>query len=143
MYTSYVRNSVAIVKVSAQTTYERALFEGVALAMVKAIARNLHLENSSVWTTYTHGREMTINGNFREVLTLKRFGDMTGDEERNLQIELAIPRDNTLLHALDKAHQAARRSLSNRLQATVVFPQSGKQYDSDVYTLETTSAQFK
>lgn len=142
MCTSYVFNSVALVKVSAQTAYERSLFEGVALAMVNAIARNLHLEERAQ-IAYTHGQPKTINGNFREVLTLKRFGDMTGDEERNLQVELAIPRDNTLLHALDKAHQAARRSLANRLQAPVVFPKSGKQYDSDVYTLETTSASFK
>lgn len=142
MCTSYVFNSVSLVKVTAKTTYERSLFEGVALAMVNAIARNLHLEERAQ-IAYTHGQHKTINGNFHEVLTLKRFGDMTGDEERNLQIELAIPRDNTLLHALDKAHQAARRSLANRLQAQVVFPKAGKQYDSDVYTLETTSAQFK
>lgn len=142
MYTSYVSNSVSLVKVSAQTAYERALFEGVALAMVNAIARNLHLEERAV-TIYTHGQPKTINGNFREVLTLKRFGDIDDNEVRNLQIELAIPRDNTLLHALDKAHKAARRSLSNRLQARVVFPKSGEQYDGDVYTLETTSAQFK
>lgn len=142
MCTSYVFNPVALVKVTGQTAYERSLFEGVALAMVNAIARNLQLEERAQ-IAYTHGQPKTINGNFREVLTLKRFGDMTGDEERNLQIELAIPRDNALLHALEKAHQAARRSLSNRLQARVVFPKSGEQYESDVYTLETTSAQFK
>lgn len=142
MYTSYVSNSVSLVKVSAQTAYERALFEGVALAMVNAIARNLHLEERPV-TIYTHGQPKTINGNFREVLTLKRFGDIDDNEVRNLQIELAIPRDNTLSNVLDKAHKAARRSLSNRLQARVVFPKSGVQYEGDVYTLETTSAQFK
>lgn len=142
MYTSYVSNSVSLVKVSGQTAYERSLFEGVARAMVNAIARNLHLEERPV-TTYTHGQPKTINGNFREVLTLKRFGDIDDNEVRNLQLEVSIHRDNTLLHALDKAHQAARRSLSNRLQAPVVFPKSGEQYDGDVYTLETTSAQFK
>lgn len=142
MFTSYVSNSVALVKVSVQSAYERSLFEGVASAMVNAIARNLHLEERAQ-ITYTHGQPKTINGNFHEVLTLKRFGDIDDNEVRNLQLEVSIPRDNTLLHSLDKAHQAARRSLSNRLQKRVVFPKSGEQYDDDVYTLETTSAQFK
>ena len=142
MFTSYVHNSVAIVKVAAQTAYERALFEGVASAMVNAIARNLHLEERAQ-TTYTHGKEKTIHGNFCEVLTIKRYGDIDEIETRALRLEVAIPRDNTLLHSLDKAHQAARRSISNRLQAPVVFPKPGKQYDDDTYTLEVTSASFK
>lgn len=142
MFKSYVHNSVAIVTISTQTAYELAMFEGVARAMLNAIARNLHLEERAQ-TTYTHRREMTINGNYRETLTLKRCGDMTGDEERNLQMEVAIPRDNTLLHSLDKAHQAARRSLSNRLDAPVVFPESTKQYADFTYTLEVTQSQFK